>query len=157
MGTGNPDSFFGFIGSDMCLTYLDLFSGIGGFAKGFMDAGAKFSKHYYSEIDKHATAVYRYRFPPAEHLGDIRNITRSSFKESPDIVTFGFPCQDLSVAGKGRGLDGQRSRLFFEAVRLIKEFEPTVFVFENVKGLLSNNGGRDFETVLRTIADIGLY
>lgn len=138
------------------MVYLDLFSGIGGFAKGFMEAGAKFTKHYYSEIDKHAIAVYKHRFDETEHLGDIRDISGGSIQR-PNIITFGFPCQDLSIAGKKRGLDGKRSGLFFEAVRLVDTFRPEVFIFENVKGLLSNNGGRDFEKVLRTVADLGVY
>ena len=74
-----------------------------------------------------------------------------------DIITFGFPCQDLSVAGKRRGLAGARSGLFFEAVRIIRELKPQYFIFENVKGLLTNNRGADFVRCLREIADIGLY
>lgn len=137
--------------------YLDLFSGIGGFAKGFDMAGFTFDKHYFSEIDKNAIANYKYNFKNAEYAGDIRTISTGTIKDRPNIITFGFPCQDLSVAGKGKGLSGARSGLFYEAVRLIEEFKPDVFIFENVKGLLSSNKGKDFELVLRTIADIGLY
>lgn len=137
--------------------YLDLFSGIGGFAKGFDMAGFTFDKHYFSEIDKNAIANYKYNFKNAEYAGDIRTISAGTITDRPNLITFGFPCQDLSVAGKGKGLSGARSGLFYEAVRLIKEFKPDVFIFENVKGLLSSNKGKDFELVLRTIADIGLY
>jgi DNA (cytosine-5)-methyltransferase 1 len=139
------------------IIYLDLFSGVGGFAKGFHDAGMNILKHYFSEIDKHAIAVYKYNFKNAQYAGDVRYISEKTFQEKPDIITFGFPCQDLSVAGRRKGLSGPRSGLFFEAIRIIKEFRPEVFIFENVKGLLSSNNGKDFEIVLRTIADIGLY
>jgi len=137
--------------------YLDLFSGIGGFAKGFDMAGFTFDKHYFSEIDKNAIANYKYNFKNAKYAGDIRTISTGKITDRPNLITFGFPCQDLSVAGKGKGLSGARSGLFYEAVRLIKEFKPDIFIFENVKGLLSSNKGKDFELVLRTIADIGLY
>lgn len=139
------------------IIYLDLFSGVGGFSKGFTDAGLNIKKHYFSEIDKHAIAVYKYNFKNSHHAGDVRIISKRTVPERPNIVTFGFPCQDLSIAGKGKGLSGSRSGLFFEAIRIIKEFRPEIFIFENVKGLLSSNNGKDFETVLRTIADIGLY
>lgn len=139
------------------MIYLDLFSGVGGFAKGFNDAGLKITKHYFSEIDKHAIAVYKYNFKNAQYAGDVRTISKTTITERPNIISFGFPCQALSVAGKGEGLSGARSGLFFEAIRIVKEFRPEVFIFENVKGLLSSNNGKDFETVLRTIADIGLY
>lgn len=139
------------------IIYLDLFSGIGGFAKGFQDAGLNIVKHYFSEIDKHAIAVYKNNFKNAQYAGDVRTISKRTITERPNIITFGFPCQDLSVAGKGKGLSGSRSGLFFEAARIIEELRPEVFIFENVKGLLSSNNGKDFETVLRTIADIGVY
>lgn len=139
------------------MVYLDLFAGIGGFPKGFANAGISFEEHYFSEIDKHAIAVYKHNFKDARFVGDVRGITKKTLSKRPNIITFGFPCQDLSIAGQRRGLDGQRSSLFFEAIRIVKEFTPEVFVFENVKGLLSNNKGKDFETVLRTIANIGFY
>ena len=139
------------------IIYLDLFSGIGGFAKGLQDAGLNIKKHYFSEIDNHAIAVYKNNFKTAEYAGDVKLISRRTITERPNIITFGFPCQDLSVAGKGKGLSGERSGLFFEAIRIVKEFKPEVFIFENVKGLLSSNEGKDFELVLRTIADLGIY
>jgi DNA (cytosine-5)-methyltransferase 1 len=78
-----------------------------------------------------------------------------SFPGCIDLITFGFPCQDLSVAGKRGGLEASRSGLFFEAMRIIRVAKPSYFVFENVKGLFSSNGGRDFITVLREVADAG--
>lgn len=75
----------------------------------------------------------------------------------PLVLTAGFPCQDLSIAGKRRGLDGERSGLFFEAIRCIRELRPDVFIFENVKGLFTSHGGRDFVRFLQEIADLGGY
>lgn len=138
------------------MNLLELFSGIGGFAKGFEQAGFKFDKHFFSEIDKHAIANYKHNFPNAESIGSVTDV-RGNEIERPDIITFGFPCQDLSIAGKRKGFDGERSSLFYQAMRIINEVKPDIFIFENVKGLFSSNGGKDFTAVLRTIADIGLY
>lgn len=160
------------------INYIDLFSGIGGFAKGIENAGIKIKNHYYSEIDEHCIEIYKKHFPKAKALGDIKTITSETIKKEPiidnndnnninndvnnskqqiDLITFGFPCQDLSVAGKRTGLDGSRSGLFFEAIRLIKEIKPACFIFENVKGLITNNGGKDFVRCLQEIGNIGLY
>jgi len=138
------------------IVLLDLFSGTGGFAKGFLEAGYTFRKHYFSEIDKYAIANYLYNFKDAIYAGSVETINGGAI-ERPDIITFGFPCQDISVAGSRAGLEGSRSSLFFEAIRIIGQYQPRVFVFENVKGLLFSNGGKDFEVVLKTIADFGLY
>lgn len=135
---------------------MDLFSGIGGFALGLRQAGIEFEEHWFSEIDKNAINIYKKHFPNAKELGDVRAIRDFSGIKA-DIITFGFPCQDLSVAGKRRGLAGNRSGLFFEAMRIIRELKPKYFIFENVKGLLTNNRGADFVRCLREIADIGLY
>ncbi len=138
------------------VVYLDLFSGIGGFALGLHKSGIKIIKHYYSEIDKFCIYNYNYNFKEATNVGNISDF-RGEGIERPNIITFGFPCQDLSIAGKQEGLFGTRSSLFFQALRLIEKFKPEVFIFENVKGLLSSNEGKDFEVVLRSIADLGLY
>lgn len=138
------------------IVYLDLFSGTGGFALGLKQAGFKFKKHYFSEIDKYAAANYQYHFSHAQGLGDIKNISGGQI-ERPDVITFGSPCQDISIAGDRKGLGGKKSGLFYEAIRLIRIYKPRVFVFENVKGLFSSNKGKDFEAVLRAFADIGLY
>ena len=140
----------------MKMRYIDLFSGIGGFALGLKQAGIEFEEHWFSEIDKNAINIYKKHFPNAKELGDVRAIRDFSGIKA-DIITFGFPCQDLSVAGKRRGLAGAGSGLFFEAVRIIRELKPQYFIFENVKGLLTNNRGADFIRCLREIADIGLY
>jgi DNA (cytosine-5)-methyltransferase 1 len=135
---------------------LDLFSGTGGFAKGFEEAGFHIKKHYYSEIDTYAIANYRYNFKNAINLGDVTKINAKKI-ERPTVITFGSPCQDISIAGKRKGLVAKRSGLFFEAVRIIRECRPQIFIFENVKGLFSSNQGKDFEVVLQTFADLGLY
>lgn len=142
--------------------HIDLFSGIGGFAFGFQKAGLNVKEHFFSEIDKNAINIYKKKFPKAKELGDVTTIRdfsdlRRACAGKTIIITFGFPCQDLSVAGKGAGLAGARSGLFFEAIRIVKELNPQYFIFENVKGLLTNNRGADFVRCLREIADIRLY
>lgn len=138
------------------MNYLDLFSGCGGFHKGLEQAGFKFDWVGHSEVDKLACQVYHNHFKKSECLGNVKTVKPDRLPRI-DLITFGFPCQDLSVAGKRRGLHASRSGLFFEAMRIIEAITPDVFIFENVKGLLSSNEGRDFEVVLRTVADIGLY
>lgn len=139
------------------MNYLDLFSGIGGFALGIQQTGVKINKHYFSEIDKNAISIYQKHFKNAENLGDVKTIRDFSKLRNIDLITFGFPCQDLSVAGKRAGFNGTRSSLFYEATRIIREIKPTYFIFENVKGLFSNDKGRSFEKVLQEIANIGFY
>lgn len=138
------------------IVYLDLFSGCAGFARGLEQAGFVFKQHYHSEIDKYASGCYQKHYPHARNLGDIKTI-RGTAIERPDIITFGSPCQDISHAGKREGLKGKRSRLFYEAVRLIRTCLPRVFIFENVKGHLHSNEGKDFEAVLRAFTDLGVY
>lgn len=138
------------------INLLDLFSGTGGFARGLLASGFIIKNHQFSEIDKYSIANYQYNFKNAKNLGDITKIKGKQIQK-PDIITFGSPCQDISIAGKFKGLKGKRSGLFFEAIRIINECRPEVFVFENVKGLFSSNKGKDFEIVLQTIADLGLY
>lgn len=136
------------------IVYLDLFSGLGSFAKGFLNAGFTFKKQYFSEIDEHCIASYRYNFKNAIYAGDIQKLQTV---EKPDLVSFGSPCQDLSVAGRKKGLKGSKSSLFFKAIEIIDRYRPRVFIFENVVGLLSSNQGKDFEIVLKTIAGLGVY
>ena len=138
----------------MRVNYLDLFSGCGGFRKGLEEAGFTFEWEGHSEIDKHAKKVYQKHFPNSEDLGDVRTVNPDKLPKI-DVITFGFPCQDLSVAGKQAGLSGSRSGLFFEAMRIVRTARPRYFIFENVKGLFSSNEGRDWLTVLREVADTG--
>ena len=135
---------------------IDLFSGIGGFALGFQRAGYQFTEHYFSEIDKHAIANYKYNFPHAKYIGDITTLHGGDFTDI-DIITFGSPCQNFSTAGKREGLAGVKSSLIKYAIALIANIRPSVFVWENVKGAFSSNAGADFWAILQALANIGGY
>lgn len=138
------------------LTILELFSGIGGFTQGFLNAGYSFSNHYFSEVDKHAIANYQYNFKNAKPLGSVTTICQQRI-ERPHIITFGSPCQDFSLAGKQQGLNGTRSSLIMEAIKIIAHYKPSVFIWENVKGTFSSNAGADFWAILAAFANIGGY
>ena len=135
---------------------IDLFSGIGGFSLGFKRAGYHFTEHYFSEIDKHAIANYKYNFPNAKYIGDITSIHRRDFADI-DIITFGSPCQDFSLAGKRKGLKGGKSSLIEYAITLVARVRPSVFIWENVKGAFSSNSGADFWAIIQAFAYIGDY
>ena len=135
---------------------IDLFSGIGGFALGFQRAGYQFTEHYFSEIDKHAIANYKYNFPHAKYIGDITTLHGGDFTDI-DIITFGSPCQDFSLAGRREGLKGAKSSLIQHAIALITHVRPGLFVWENVKGAFSSNAGADFWAIIKTLANIGGY
>ena len=139
----------------MKINQLDLFSGIGGFHLGFERAGYKV-KSYFSEIDKHAIAVYKNKFKDSEYVGSVIDIKGNELPKI-DLITFGSPCQDFSLAGKRSGMSGDRSSLILEAIRLIGECRPGVFVWENVKGTFSSNAGEDFAAILQAFANIGGY
>jgi DNA-cytosine methyltransferase len=130
---------------------LSLFSGIGGFDLGFERAGMTVVG--VCEIDKHAQKILQRHFPDATLHDDVRKVHYA--RGSVDLVCGGFPCQDLSVAGKRRGLDGERSGLWFEFARIIDETEPQWVVIENVPGLFSSDGGRDFATIIQWLAKRG--
>ena len=135
---------------------IELFSGIGGFSKGFEDAGYTIEEHYYSEIDKHAIANYKYNYPNAKYIGSVTDIRPTDFR-GIDIITFGSPCQDFSLAGKRKGLEGERSSLIEYAIRAITDIRPSVFIWENVKGAFSSNSGADFWAIIQAFANIGGY
>jgi len=135
---------------------IDLFSGIGGFSLGFKRAGYHFTEHYFSEIDKHAIANYKYNFPNAKYIGDITSIHRRDFADI-DIITFGSPCVDFSMAGKRKGLKGEKSSLIEYAIALVARVRPSVFIWENVKGAFSSNSGADFWAIIQAFANIGGY
>ena len=136
------------------MNHLDLFSGIGGFSLGLQQAGIEPDWIGYSDIDRYANQVFKRRFPNAKELGSITDIQPEGLPDI-DLITFGFPCQDLSVAGKRGGLQANRSGLFFKAIEIVDAKKPKYFIFENVKGLLSSNKGEDFKIVLQSVSDIG--
>lgn len=139
------------------LNYLDGFSGYGGFHRGLELAGFSFGEVYFSEIDKHAIANYRYNYPNSIYAGSIRDVRRGGQIGDIDLFTFGSPCQDFSNNGKREGLKGGKSSLIVEAIRVISEFRPSVFIWENVKGAFTTNAGADFWGIIQAFADIGGY
>ncbi|MDY5129855.1 DNA (cytosine-5-)-methyltransferase [Actinotignum urinale] len=135
-----------------------LFDGSGGFPLAATKVGIE--PVWASEIEPFPILVTTTRFPQMQHLGDICNIDGSQL-EPVDVVTFGSPCQDLSVAGKRAGLAGERSGLFHQAVRVIKEMRkassgryPRFAVWENVPGAFSSNKGADFHSVLQNLISV---
>lgn len=141
------------------LTLGSLFDGSGGFPL----AGALHGIRpvWASEIEPFPIRVTKLRFPNMKHLGSVTDV-KGDQVEPVDIITFGSPCQDLSVAGRRVGLhDGERSNLFFEAIRIIKEMRyatanefPKYAVWENVPGAFTSNKGADFRAVLQAFCSI---
>ena len=132
------------------LTHGSLFSGIGGFDLGFERAGIK--TLWQVENDPYANKVLDFHWPRRRGYCDIEGIQSI---ERPDIFTAGFPCQDLSVAGKRAGLAGARSGLFWEIIRIARKVLPRRILIENVPGLLSSNDGRDFGIVQSALGELG--
>ena len=136
---------------------VSLFAGVGGFDLALTQGGAEVVASV--EIDKNARKVLTKRFPNTAILEDVKEVTGEQlFKlgfNSDGIIVGGFPCQDLSVAGKRRGLAGERSGLFFEVVRILEETKAKWFILENVPGLLSSNNGRDLGIVIGSLAELG--
>lgn len=139
---------------DVDIKLVELFAGIGGFAEGFQKAGFNITKHYFSEIDKHAIANYKYNFPDAEYIGSVVDI-RPEHLTGIDILTGGFPCQPFSLAGKRQGFDDARGTMFFEIIRILLVAKPKCVVLENVKGLLNHDNGRTFATIYRLLTEAG--
>jgi len=140
------------------LTGVSLFAGVGGFDLAMERNGVEVVANV--EIDKQCQKVLAKHFPKAKQFSDITDVKGSDliaagFEPSRGIITGGFPCQDLSVAGKRAGLVGERSGLFWEIARLIEETKTEWFILENVPGLLTSNKGKDFGVVIGTMADIG--
>ena len=156
------------------LTAVSLFSGIGGFDLGIERAG--FRVLVQAESEPYRRDVLRARFGGAELYDDVRAVGEPAWRAAadragapvderrreagtgvqlPDLLFGGFPCQGLSVAGKRRGLADERSGLFFVFVRVAEALRPRAVLLENVPGLLSSNGGRDFGVVLESLADLG--
>jgi site-specific DNA-cytosine methylase len=147
-------------GATMTLTYGSLFAGVGGFDMGMEQAG--YEPVFQVEWDKNCQKILHHHWPTVPKWGDVCDVNGADLPPC-DVLIFGSPCQDLSVAGKRAGLqDGDRSSMFFEAVRIIKEMRdatnsiyPRATIWENVPGALSSNKGADFGVVLSSLADIG--
>lgn len=145
-----------------------LFSGIGGLDLGLERAGMKVQ--WQVEIDPFRRRVLKQHWPDVEQFEDVRDIsytTKTNIRQQSnatetggdlscvDLLCGGFPCQDLSVAGRRAGIRAERSGLFFEFARLAGELRPDWLLIENVPGLLSSNQGKDFQTVLETLSELG--
>jgi len=135
------------------IQFGSLFAGIGGFDLGFERAGMECA--WQVEIDERCREVLAYHWPDVDRsVVDVREARRGRLP-AVEVICGGFPCQDVSIAGQRAGLDGERSGLWFEFLRVVQELEPIWVVVENVTGLLSSNGGRDFACVLRGLAECG--
>lgn len=144
--------------------FISLFAGVGGFDLGMEQAGHECVAQV--EWDKNAAGVLKYRWPNVPLFCDVSKVTAEDLPDA-DFITYGFPCQDLSVAGKRKGLDGKRSGLFYEACRIIKQLAERairrggaggnrfIALAENVKGLLSSGDGYDFARCIRELHNIG--
>ena len=141
------------------LTLGSLFDGSGGFPLGGLLTG-QITPVWSSEIEPFAIRVTTKRLPQVRHYGDVSAISGADLPPV-DIITFGSPCQDMSIAGKRDGLDGSRSSLFYEAIRIVKEMrcktngeKPRFIVWENVPGAFSSNKGQDFKAVLEAVISV---
>ena len=143
--------------------FVSLFSGAGGFDLGIEEAGL--SSQYQCEIDPACRSVLERVWPSVPRWDDVSTLSGAqilSQAQNPEVIVWGSPCQDLSVAGKRAGLAGERSGLFYEGIRIIREMReasdgryPRISVWENVRGALSSNGGADFGAVLDAMAELG--
>lgn len=142
----------------MKLRYLSLFSGIEACSVAWADLGWECVA--VAEIDPFCNALLAHYYPNTPNLGDVSKITEDDIKALGDIdlIVFGSPCQDLSVAGKRAGFDGERSSLFYHAMRIVnyaRKYNNLRFaLWENVKGAFSSNKGRDFGSVVSQMAGI---
>ena len=136
------------------LTYGSLFSGVGGFDLGFDRAGMVCK--WQVEKDSHCRHVLTNHWPNVPKYEDVNNVGQKQL-QPVDLICGGFPCQDVSVAGRRKGLAGERSGLWFEFLRIITEIKPEWVVIENVPGLLSSNEGRDFATILGGLEECGYW
>ena len=138
----------------MVLKLLDAFAGIGGFSYAAERLVGGYETKQFIEIDKYCQSVLKKNFPNIPIHDDIK--TFKAKRGEYDVLTAGFPCQDISVAGQQRGIgEGTRSGLFYEVIRLIREIRPKFVLLENVRNLLSHQGGETFQEVLFQIAKAG--
>lgn len=133
------------------IKYLSLFSGIGGFELGI---GLTHESVGYSEIDKYAVQIYQKHFPTHKNYGDVTSINADTLPDF-ELLVGGFPCQSFSIAGKRGGFDDTRGTMFFEIARILQKKKPRICLLENVKGLLSHDGGRTFKVIISTLTKLG--
>lgn len=129
-----------------------LFAGIGGFDLALTRLGHEIV--YINEWNKYAAQTYEKNFNQKPDTRDISEVPTSGIPDH-DILVGGFPCQSFSIAGKRRGFDETRGTLFFEIARILRDKRPGYFLLENVKGLLSHDGGKTFQTILRVLTELG--
>lgn len=144
------------------LNVLSLFSGIGAFEKALDNLNIPYNLLAYCEIDKYASKSYSaiHGVPESKNLHDVTKIDILDIDDRVDLITYGFPCQDISNAGKQKGFtdeDGNRTRsgLFFEALRIIDDYKPKFAIAENVKALTSKKFKEEFKTVLESLEEVG--
>lgn len=144
------------------LNVLSLFSGIGAFEKALKNLNIPYNLLAYCEIDKHASKSYSiiHDVPESMNLHDVTKVDMLDIEDRVDLITYGFPCQDISNAGKQKGFtdeNGERTRsgLFFEALRIIEDYRPKFAIAENVKALTSKKFTEEFKTVLESLEDAG--
>ena len=140
------------------MKFIDVCSGIGGFRSALENNGHECLA--FAEIDKYAKQSYRaiYDTDGEIDLGDITTMSDEQwhvFKDKCDIIVGGTPCQSFSIAGKRRGFEDTRGTVFFSYVNAIKQVEPTYFIFENVKGIMSHDKGNTIKTILSAFDEIG--
>ena len=134
------------------MKFLELCAGIGGFRQALENLGCECIG--YSEIDKHAIKLYSAWYNDECNFGDITKIEAEKLPDF-ELLVGGFPCQAFSVAGKRGGFNDTRGTIFFDFARIMKAKKPKFAIFENVKGLLNHDGGKTYETMLRTLDELG--
>ena len=137
------------------IKYLSLFSGIGAFEKAMQRLGINYDLVGYCEIDKYASTAYSaiHHVPETMNIGDITMVDEKTLPDDIDFISYGFPCQDISIAGSQKGFtddDGNKTRsgLFFDALRIIEHCQPKVAIAENVKNLVGKGMKKNFDAVL---------
>ena len=135
------------------IKYLDLFAGYGGFSLGIQQV-INAECIGFSEIDRFAIETYQKHFPEHKNYGDITKINPEELPDF-DLLVGGFPCQAFSIAGKRRGFSETRGTLIFDVLRILEAKRPARVLLENVKGLLSHDGGRTFRTIITSLAELG--
>ena len=141
----------------MKLNIATVFSGIGSIEHALERLNIEHNIEFACDIDKYCKQTYftNFKINDNQWHNDVKEIDGTKYKGKIDLFVGGSPCQSFSMVGKRKGLDDDRGNLFFEFTRLVDEIKPKLFIFENVKGLLSHNGGKTFETIEKRIKALG--